>query len=238
MSDPKVPDLDPESWARLARMAEFGVISASLFHELRQPLFAVKAIAQLAVRGTGSLDEDGLRQLLVHVVQIEELLDHYAGHNGLGIEQAFDLSEPVQRAVDMLEHRARQIRASLDVRLESGLGVRGRPGAMRQVAVNLLHNALDAVDARPDRRVEVTTGRRDGWAVLEVRDHGPGVPADMRDRLFEAFATSKPAGRGTGLGLHIARDLVVEARGQLTIHDPSDGGTLVRVVVPVDPECR
>ena len=81
MSQRRVPTLEPDTWARLARMAEFGVLSASLFHELRQPLFAVKAIAQLALRREGALEDEDLRQLLVHVVQIEELLDHYSGYS-------------------------------------------------------------------------------------------------------------------------------------------------------------
>lgn len=232
MSD-EVPKLDPDSWARLARMAEFGVLSASLFHELRQPLFAVKAIAQLAARRGESLDEEGLRQLLVHVVQIEELLDHYAGHNRVGEVAVFDLDESVRRAVDMLEHRARQVHASVQAEYGGPIRVQGRVGALRQVAVNLLHNALDAVDRREDRRVFVRTRIDRERAVLEVRDHGPGIPEHVRDRLFEPFVTSKPVGRGTGLGLHITRKLVQESGGGLEVLDPAEGGTLIRVSLPI-----
>ena len=233
MSSDGVPKLDPDSWARLARMAEFGVLSASLFHELRQPLFAVKAIAQLAARRGESLDEDGLRQLLVHVVQIEELLDHYAGHNRMGETAVFDLNEAVRRGVDMLEHRARQVRAQVDARYSGAAMVRGRVGALRQVAVNLLHNALDAVDQREDRRVRVSTAIQGASAILEVRDHGPGIPPEVRARLFEPFVTSKPVGRGTGLGLHITRKLVQESGGSLAVVDPDGGGTLIRVKLPL-----
>lgn len=232
MSD-QVPKLDADAWARLTRMAEFGVLSASLFHELRQPLFAIKATGQLAVRRGETLDEAAIRQLLVHVGQIEELLDAYAGHNRAGDVTRVDLDDAVRRAVDMLEHRARQVRAGLTLDLGGPMDVLARPGDLRQVAVNLLHNALDAVEFRDDRRVIVRTWRDRAAARLEVRDHGPGIPPEVRPRLFEPFVTSKPVGRGTGLGLHITRKLVVEAGGSLEVEDPEGGGTLIRIALPL-----
>jgi C4-dicarboxylate-specific signal transduction histidine kinase len=98
--------------------------------------------------------------------------------------------------------------------------------------VNLLHNALDAVEGRAEPRVEVSSGRDDRWAWVEVRDHGPGVPDHLKQRLFEPFVTSKPSGRGTGLGLHIARQLIKDAGGKLELCDAVGGGTLVRINLP------
>lgn len=227
-------ELDPDTWAHLGQMAEFGVLSASLLHELRQPLFAVKAIAQLARRREKLLDEEGINQLLVHVVQIEELLDHYAGFGRLDEpDSLFDLNLPIRRAVDMLAHRGRQIGATVDARLaEQTLLVRGRPGAARQVAVNLLQNALDAVEGCDSRDVLVQSELAGGNARLVVRDNGPGVPQEMRARLFTPFMTTKAPGRGTGLGLYIARKLCEEAGGALRIDFPDGGGTRVEVEIP------
>jgi len=227
-------DLDPDTWAHLGQMAEFGVLSASLLHELRQPLFAVKAIAQLARRRERALDEEGLKQLLLHVVQIEELLDHYAGFGRLDEpDTVFDLNLPVRRAVDMLAHRGKQIGARVDFRLtDETLLVKGRPGAARQVAVNLLQNALDAVEGCTNREVLVQSDRVGRGARLVVQDNGPGVPEDMREQLFKPFVTTKAPGRGTGLGLYIARKLCEEAMGDLNIAFPAGGGTRVEVVIP------
>jgi len=215
-------------------MAEFGVLSASLLHELRQPLFAVKAIAQLALRREQALDEAGLRQLLLHVIQIEELLDHYGGFGRLDEpDTLFDLNLPVRRAVDMLAHRGRQIGATVNTQLSpDSLLVEGRPGAARQVAVNLLQNALDAVESCVAREIWVTSERRGQHARLVVQDNGPGVPESMREQLFTPFVTTKAPGRGTGLGLYIARKLSEEARGDLRIAFPESGGTRVEVEIP------
>ena len=227
-------ELNPDTWAHLGQMAEFGVLSASLLHELRQPLFAVKAIAQLARRREGALDDKGIQQLLVHVVQIEELLDHYAGYGQLDEpDSLFDLNLSVRRAIDMLAHRGRQIGADVEVRLtDASLLVMGRPGAARQVAVNLLQNALDAVEGGERRHVLVESLWSDGRARLVVQDSGPGVPLELRERLFTPFVTTKAPGRGTGLGLYIARKLCEEANGTLTIAFPDTGGTRVEVELP------
>jgi len=230
-------ELSPDTWAHLGQMAEFGVLSASLLHELRQPLFAVKAIAQIARRREKSLDDDGLQQLLLHVVQIEELLDHYAGYGRLNeLDALFDLNLSVRRAVDMLAHRARQLGVSVDARLsEEPLLIKGKPGSARQVAVNLLQNALDALEGAPARTVRVQSGRREGFARLVVQDNGPGVPEALRSSLFEPFVTTKEPGRGTGLGLYIAKKLCEESGGTLHLDFPPEGGTHVEVLIPIAP---
>ncbi len=235
MSDnPPWGDLDRDTWAHLGQMAEFGVLSASLFHELRQPLFAVKAIAQLARKRDKHLDEEGLKQLLVHVVQIEELLDHYAGFGRLDEpETLYDFNLPIRRAIDMLAHRSRQIGATVESRFsDDSLLIRGRPGAARQVAVNLLQNALDAVEGGEHREIVVRSERAGSSARLIIQDAGPGVPDSMRDQLFKPFVTTKAPGRGTGLGLYIARRLCEEAGGELRIAFPVAGGTRVEVELP------
>ena len=221
-------------WTRLARLAEAGVLSASMMHEVRQPLFAIKALAQIARHGSGQLGGEQLSQLLVHVRQIEEMLEQYAGF-GNSDEPAlhYDFNEPVRLASDMLAHRAKQERISVSVSLcPRSLLVLGRSGAMRQVVVNLLQNALDAVEGRDERRVSIRTTVRAEQAVLTVGDSGQGIPAEMRARLFEPFATSKGPKRGTGLGLYIARQLVTEAGGTLQLNSTPEQGTTVEVVVP------
>lgn len=228
-------DLDRDAWIRLAQLAELGVLSASLLHELRQPLFAVKAIAQLSKRRGRALEGEHLEQLLVHVVQIEDLLDHYAGYGRI-VEPAllFDLNEPVRGALEMLAHRRRQVRAMVDAQLSpDALLVHGRPAAARQIVVNVLQNAYDAIEGQPERRVSVRSENGGGMIRLIVQDSGPGVPLDLRGRLFEPFVTTKPAGRGTGLGLYIAQQLVQEAEGLLELTFPEEGGTRVEVQLPV-----
>ena len=97
-----------------------------------------------------------------------------------------------------------------------------------QILVNLLQNASDA----SDEPVEVTVTKQGEHAVLAVRDHGPGLPEEVRRRLFTPFVTTKPPGKGTGLGLYTCARLAQQLRARLTVENDPDGGVLARLVLP------
>jgi signal transduction histidine kinase len=109
--------------------------------------------------------------------------------------------------------------------------VDGMPGELNQVWTNLVDNAVDAMDGVGTLTV---TTRRDGDAVVvEVRDTGAGMPPEVQQRAFEAFYTTKDVGRGTGLGLDIARRIVVERHGGSVEIESRPGDTRLRVRLPV-----
>ena len=220
-----------------ASLAELGVMTASLLHELRQPLFAIKAHAQLgrAEEAGGAVGRtDRYARILDQVRHIEELIRYYgsvARHDEP--EVLFDLNEPIRTAIDMVSYRARKVGVEVDTALSSQvLLTQGREMAARQVAINLLQNACDAVEEQPERVIIVRTREIGDVVRLEVEDNGPGVPVDLRTRLFEPFVTTKPPGRGTGLGLYIAQRLVHEAKGTLRVIAPEGGGTRFEVDLP------
>jgi signal transduction histidine kinase len=220
---------------KLAELAELGVLTASLLHELRQPLFALKGRLQIARAAGRSPSPSDLQELLQHVVHIEELVEHYAG---LGRPDdtwtEIDLRREVERALGMLGHRIRQVSATISTDLgDEPLPIRCRSVAIRQVVLNLVGNALDAVAHRQERRIFIRTRNLPGKRViLEVTDTGGGLPPSVRDRLFEAFVTTKPSGLGTGLGLFIARKLLDEVSGVVSAEDGPGGGTRMRVELP------
>ena len=228
------PSADAEGWTQAASMAELGVLTASLLHELRQPLFAIKAHAQLARVENADARGDRLDRILDQVRHIEELIRYYGGFAHVDTTPAlFDVNEPIRAALEMLGHRATKARIELVSVLAPGaLLVRGREVAVRQVAINLVHNAFDAVDGTEDRRVRVRTREDGDSVVVEVEDTGPGVPDDLRNRMFEPFVTTKSPGKGTGLGLYIARRLVDEAGGQLELAQSGESGSTFVVRLP------
>jgi CheY-like chemotaxis protein len=118
--------------------------------------------------------------------------------------------------------------------------VRGNVGKLGQVFMNLLANAIDAVEDQQDparRRIMLSSEmrRRDGgdYAALTVSDSGDGIAPEMATRIFDPFFTTKPVGKGTGLGLFICSNLVQEHRGFLEVHSPIDGGAAFSVALPV-----
>ena len=105
------------------------------------------------------------------------------------------------------------------------------PGELNQVWTNLVDNALDAMG---DSGVLRVATRRDGdQVVVEVCDTGPGLSRDVAERAFEAFFTTKEVGQGTGLGLDIARRIVVERHGGEIVIHPEPGNTVFEVRIPI-----
>ncbi|MGH3411903.1 MAG: sensor histidine kinase [Marmoricola sp.] len=148
-----------------------------------------------------------------------------------GSRQRIDVTEGIESTLVMLGHK---VPAAVQVVRDYGSDVPAVdvfPGELNQVWTNLIDNALDAMAGSGTLRLAT---RRDGdRVVVEVCDTGPGVPPEVVTRAFEAFFTTKDVGKGTGLGLDIARRIVVERHGgEITIHgDP--GRTVLEVRLPV-----
>ncbi|MCB9746412.1 MAG: HAMP domain-containing histidine kinase [Alphaproteobacteria bacterium] len=217
----------------MARLAELGLITATLAHEQRQPLFAVKAIAQLLERQVEGSAVGLVGQLLDQVEHLERLVD------GVGLYarapdgelQPLDLNGSVRAAADLMRHRGQRRGVQLRVERSSGLpAARADATAVMQILVNLLQNALDASPRGAEVHVQVI--REGGQLHAEVRDHGPGISEALRERVFEPFFTTKPVGEGTGLGLSISRDLAEASGGQLALH-PAEPGTRAVLSLPL-----
>jgi signal transduction histidine kinase len=130
-------------------------------------------------------------------------------------------------------------RLEVDPALE-GISVAMGSDSLVQVFVNLLQNAADVIEGRPGAKVRIRPGPvAEGRAELWIDDDGPGLAPGVRGRLFEAFFTTKPPGKGTGLGLYTALSLVREAGGTLSLDDRPEGGARARLVLPHgSPEAR
>ncbi len=141
------------------------------------------------------------------------------------------------RLVDGLENTLVMLGHKMHaVRVERGYAadvpeIEAFPGELNQVWTNLIDNAVDAMDGEGTLRVG--TRLETGFVVVEIGDSGPGLPADVLDRAFEPFFTTKEVGKGTGLGLDIARRIVVERHGGTIEIDSVPGDTVVRVRLPL-----
>jgi signal transduction histidine kinase len=147
--------------------------------------------------------------------------------------QQIDVTDGLDSTLVMLGHKLRDgvtvVREySADVpRIEA------YAGELNQVWTNLIDNAVDAMDGRGTLRV--ATRVEDDSVVVEIGDTGPGMPPQVASRAFEAFYTTKDVGEGTGLGLDIARRIVVERHGGTISIDSRPGDTVLRVRIPVRP---
>jgi signal transduction histidine kinase len=148
-----------------------------------------------------------------------------------------ELSRVVQDAVRLVERSAPVAEVRFDLALASGLYLNARTNEIQQVFVNLVKNAAEAVlEAHPTGGgvVRITTGHADGWTWATVGDNGPGIPEDKRRLIFDPFYTTKPPGKGTGLGLNIVYRIVTKYRGSIQVQPGEGAGTTFELRFPVE----
>ncbi len=150
-----------------------------------------------------------------------------------GSMQRIVITEGLESTLVMLGHRIGDGVTVVREYSAHAAEVQAFPGELNQVWTNLIENAVDAMDGQGTLRV--TTRSSPDQVVVEIGDTGPGFALEAKDRAFDAFFTTKEAGKGTGLGLDIARRIVVDRHfGSITI-DSSPGDTVVRVTLPTEP---
>lgn len=221
MSERESPD-----WMALGRLAELGLLSASLIHEIRQPLTALKGLAQIEhAKGGGHIE--AMASILEQVDHIEELLSAYGGYGrpiGTAREPT-DLNVSVEAVARVMRPMCEQRAVTLEVTQGETPKVGASSVSVRQVLINVIQNALDAsseVEAGGCIRVRTLSDDAYTWAV--VRDHGPGLASEAIEHMGELFWTTKNEGQGTGLGLPIVHRLMEASRGVVRFEHPPGGG--------------
>ena len=218
---------------RLNRLALLGTQSAVLMHELRQPFFCLRALADLALvhETNNGVARDMARSVAKYVDAMESIVARYEGlSRPVASSQDFDLNDPVGDAVLHMKHRAVAYGATLHEDLSRDpLWVTACPMMARQVAFNLIQNAYEAVKRCGSAgRVVVRTAASEKWVRLEVEDDGGGLSDQMQSEATEPFVTSRASDGGTGLGLYVVRSIVTEVNGTFSLEDGTRG---VRAVV-------
>jgi signal transduction histidine kinase len=146
------------------------------------------------------------------------------------IPKPVDVKQGLADTLAVLNAKARGKKVSVSLDVDADLPrVQGFGGELNQVWANLVDNALDAASGQ----VAVAAGRQGQSVVVRVIDDGPGLPPEIRERIFDPFFTTKPVGQGTGLGLDIARRVVLKHEGQIEV-DSRPGHTQFSVTLPID----
>lgn len=224
------------------KMAALGQMSAGIVHELNQPLAALRTMADNAAVLLDRGQTDDLRwnlgrigQLVDRVGRLTQQLKGFA-HKGPPALQPVPLQRVLQGALLLVQPRLRALGIELQQHIEPpALTVMAEEPRLEQVLVNLLGNAADAMAESPRRLLQLQAVIDDGRCRLTVADSGPGIADDMLPRLFEPFATSKPAGAGLGLGLMISAHIVRELGGTLEGHNRPEGGAVFVLTLPLRP---
>jgi two-component system, LuxR family, sensor kinase FixL len=230
----------------LGRVSLLGEMTASLAHELNQPLAAIvnNATAAMQYLEQGRLKPEQLEDILNDVVadgrRAFDVMQNVrnAIKKGAAIRGRINLNDLVQAITHMVEPDATahfcKIKTSLTANLPP---IEGDPIQIQQAVINLVRNAFDAMrDAPPSRRnVEIATNYNgDGAIGVAVRDYGPGISEAIRNRLFEQFFTTKD--EGLGMGLAIVRSIIEAHGGTISAENAQGGGARFHFRLPVTEE--
>jgi signal transduction histidine kinase len=225
---------------RAEQLAAVGQMAAGIAHELRNPLMAMKILVQAAAEASPPHLAD--RDLLVleeEITRLERSTETFLDFaRPPQIERrTFDLRFVVGQVIDLVSARAdRQgVRLTCDFPEEATIPIRADMGQVRQVLLNLLLNALDAVQEGGTVSVEIETAESasDGtprWVTIRIRDTGRGLPGELGSKIFEPFVSTKPT--GIGLGLSISKRIVESHGGQIVAVNHPDGGAEFEIRLP------
>jgi signal transduction histidine kinase len=228
-----------EQLIRSARLAAVGRLSAGVAHEIGNPLAAIRGLLDLMQ--SGDLDSEEEKEFIVRIKReserihhtIRDLLDFSRNEPAqVGrIESSCDVSEVVSDTVKLVDRQTRFRDIDLDVSLDHGLPrVRGDHERLRQLLLNLLFNAADAIGG--PGRIEIRASARDRVVSLRVEDDGPGIEAEILGQVFDPFVTTKAAGQGTGLGLAVCHTIVERLGGGIEAGNREQGGAVFEVRLP------
>jgi two-component system nitrogen regulation sensor histidine kinase NtrY len=222
------------------RIAAWQEIARRLAHEIKNPLtpiqMAMDTLRKSWKKQHPSFEEileESTRTVLEEADRLKKIVAEFSDFARMPKPELarVDLNEIVRYALSLYQG-ADKVESSLAADLPE---IDGDKGQLQQVLLNLVENARDALGTRDDGRITVTTKRGDAndRALLIVEDNGPGVPSELKDKVFVPYFTTKQAKGGTGLGLAIVHRIVSDHGGRITISDTRDRGARFTIELPL-----
>ncbi|WP_071795844.1 sensor histidine kinase [Natronohydrobacter thiooxidans] len=215
------------------KLAALGQMSAALSHEFNQPLGAARNYAENAQL---LLEQDRREEAQGNIARILGMIDrltrisrHLRNFARKPNQQlrAVALAESISEAQELLGWRLRKSGVTLEVDLGAvPLQVVAGPVRLQQVLVNLISNAIDAVEGAQDKRLHLRAQAAGERVQVTLRDHGPGVAEGLQARIFDPFFSTKEVGKGLGLGLSISYNIMRDFGGALAVENHPEGGAV------------
>ncbi|GAA6210111.1 ATP-binding protein [Cognatishimia sp. WU-CL00825] len=220
---------------RAGRLAALGQLSASVTHELGQPIAAMRnhlAAAEMSPTGPKRL-MPRLADLVDRMEGITRQLKFFARTEGNGFSQV-DLRQAMQASLALVEPNLTTSETTLDLEQpDAPVLVFGDKLRLEQVLTNLLRNAIDAMQDEDPRHMRIAIGSFDGMGWCRIQDEGHGLGDATLTDLQEPFVTTRESGHGMGLGLAISTNIVAEHHGRLSAQNGPSGGAEFRVEIPL-----
>jgi two-component system NtrC family sensor kinase len=228
------------------RLASLGQLSASVAHEINNPISGVLNLSMLMQR---MLKDDGippgrleefrkyLTQVTNETARVGRIVSDLLAFSRRGKPQraAADLNRIVRATLSLAQHKMKLSNVTVEANLEEGLpAVPCDASQIQQVVLNLALNAAEATHGGSDRRVFVSTSGGPGMVALAVSDNGEGIPPENLSKIFDPFFTTKSDGKGVGLGLAVSYGIIQAHGGDIEVKSAVGEGTTFTVLLPIE----
>lgn len=220
------------------KIASIGRMAAGVAHEINNPLSGIMIYAEL-LKGQIKDNKQALEDLNEIIEQtmrckriVSELLEF--SRQSVGKVSSFSMEELVDKSLSIIINQAlfQDIEVVRDIPKDIPNMV-GDMGQLQQVLINLFTNAVDAMKGKGRLTIKGEFIEHKGEFKIYVSDTGPGIPENLRDKVFDIFFTTKPVGKGTGLGLSISQNIIKLHGGNITFECPKEGGTTFIIELPL-----
>lgn len=240
--------LERQKYFHQEKMAAIGALAAGVAHEIGNPIAAISGIAQDMVarktEGLGTCDGEHCNPCHPELIQtqterlaaITREISEFASPQPAE-PQLLDLNAQLRSTSSLIRYDKRLRQVELSLELDRNLpAIFGVADQLTQVIMNLLINAMDALEPVTDRQptIVISTKVEGERVCLTVEDNGPGMETEILERAFEAFFTTKPAGKGTGLGLSLCYSIMKKHGGNIEIESTPGKGTRVQAYFPLN----
>ncbi|MBD1558013.1 sensor histidine kinase [Vibrio sp. S9_S30] len=227
-----------EELIQAAKLAVLGQISTSISHELNNPLAAIRSYADNALLFMEKSRHDKVDQnlnrisaLTERMAKISRQLKAFAKKSDASDRVVTQVAPVIIAARELLKPQLKDTHTQLDCSgLEQALNAKINPIQLEQVLVNLLTNAIQAMDMQPQKYIQLTLHTTSDHVVIDIEDTGPGIAQDALNQLFEPFYTTKQ--NGLGLGLSISQQIMQSMDGELQASNHEHSGACFRLLLP------
>jgi len=229
-----------EELVQAAKLAGIGQMSTALAHEYNQPLAAIRSYADNATSfllkedvETATDNLQRIKMLVDKMANLTRTLRNFAHKSSSHLEEV-SIDAIMDELIILLSPQAKKQQVALNLMgAKKPIFVMGDQGRLSQVVTNLVTNAMDAVSDLESRQVDICWYQERDKAIIVVKDTGPGIADDVKEKMFNAFFTTKTMGNGLGLGLFIVMNIVKDLKGSLSLKNEVGYGAVFEIILPL-----
>jgi signal transduction histidine kinase/HAMP domain-containing protein len=218
------------------KLSGLGTLAAGIAHEMNNPLYSIMGFTEAIMEEKQISKIQPLAQKVLdrsrHMASIILNLSGYTRNNDKDTLQPVNINEKIEAAVEMAVMASYTDDIKLKTSLDSVPGVLAKPEEIQQVFLNIISNAVQAMDGKG--ALTISTRNHNDSVEIKIHDTGPGIPRDYLTKVFDPFFTTKGQGEGTGLGLNIVHNIVKKYGGNIKIESEPGEGTTFVILLPVN----